>query len=119
MNCGGTMLFHHQDHEDRSSTRIPISAEDIDKMKVAHSLPRLIPDEIEEKTTWYLEYAIPFEILNEYYKLEYPESGSVWHANFYKCADQTSHPHWLTWSPVDFPRPNFHLPQFFGELTFE
>lgn len=119
MNCGGTMLFHHQDHKDRKATRIPVSEKDIGKMKVAHSLPRMIPDEIEEKTIWYLEYAIPFEILKQYYDLEAPESGSKWRANFYKCADGTSHPHWLTWSPVDFPSPNFHLPQFFGNLEFE
>lgn len=35
------------------------------------------------------------------------------------CADNTSHPHWLTWSPVDYPKPNFHLPQSFGFLEFE
>lgn len=119
MNCGGTMLFHHQDHEDRSSTRVSISNEDIAKMKVAHSLPRMIPDEIQEKTTWYLEYSIPFQVLDKYYSLETPGSGTRWKANLYKCADDTSHPHWLTWSPIDFPRPNFHLPQFFGQLVFE
>jgi len=37
-------------------------------------------------------------------------------ANFYKCADKLQHPHWLNWSPVDFPKPNFHLPQSFGVL---
>ena len=88
-------------------------------MKVAHSLPRLIPDEITEETTWYLEYAIPFDILKTYYNMEPPISGSTWRANFYKCADKTSHPHWLTWSPVDFPKPRFHLPEFFGSLLFE
>jgi len=43
----------------------------------------------------------------------------TWRANFYKCADSTSHPHWLTWSPVDHPTPHFHLPAFFGTLEFE
>ena len=42
-----------------------------------------------------------------------------WRANFYKCADRTSHPHCLTWAPVDFPVPNFHLPRSFGVLEFE
>jgi len=119
INCGGTMLFYHQDHRDQSGTRVPVSEKDMSEIKVAHSLPRMIPVEIKEKTTWYMEYAIPFEILSNYYGLQAPKSGSIWKANFYKCADGTSHPHWLTWSPVDFPKPNFHLPQYFGELEFE
>lgn len=117
MNCGGTMLFHHQDYN--QPERVNITEEDIASMKVAHTLPRLIPEEIQEKTTWYLEYSIPFKILNNYYSSETPEPGAVWRANFYKCADKTSHPHWLTWSEVEHPTPRFHLPQFFGKLVFE
>jgi hypothetical protein len=47
-----------------------------------------------------------------------PAPGVKWRANLYKCADATSHPHWLTWSKVDYNRPNFHLPDYFGELEF-
>lgn len=39
-------------------------------------------------------------------------------ANFYKCADGTRHPHYLSWAPIDEPTPAFHRPQFFGELIF-
>jgi len=117
MNCGGTMLFHHQDFNKDGS--VNISKDDISQMKVAHSMPRLIKKEIKEETTWYLEYAIPFSILTNYYNLEFPESGTVWRANLYKCADDTSQPHWLTWSKVDYPEPRFHMPEFFGTLVFE
>lgn len=40
-------------------------------------------------------------------------------ANFYKCGDKLTHPHFLSWSPVKTEEPNFHLPEFFGELEFE
>lgn len=40
-------------------------------------------------------------------------------ANFYKCGDETSEPHFISWNPIDTPKPDFHVPQFFGELTFE
>ena len=36
-----------------------------------------------------------------------PSPRAVWRVNFYKCADDTSHPHWLTWSPVELPDPKF------------
>lgn len=40
-------------------------------------------------------------------------------ANFYKCADDTAAPHFLSWNPVGTPRPDFHQPSFFGTLIFE
>ena len=39
--------------------------------------------------------------------------------NFYKCGDLTSEPHYLSWAPITFERPNFHLPAYFGNLILE
>ena len=36
--------------------------------------------------------------------------------NFYKCGDKTAHPHFVSWNPVGTPSPDFHRPEFFGEL---
>ena len=116
MNCGGTMLFHHQ--KEPRTDHILISDEDIARIEVAHSLPSVVDPEIQAPTTWTVEYRIPFNILQKYHDLTPPISGSIWRGNFYKCADESSHPHWLTWAPIDFPRPNFHLPEFFGMLRF-
>lgn len=38
--------------------------------------------------------------------------------NFYKCADDTEFPHFVSWSPIGLEQPNFHCPEFFGELYF-
>ena len=40
-------------------------------------------------------------------------------ANFYKCGDKTPEPHFLSWNPIDLPRPDFHVPQFFGYLELD
>lgn len=117
MNCGGTMLFKQRSGTDQPF--VEITNRDLKKIQVAHSMPRRVPQEITEEVTWYVEYALPFSMLANYYQLEAPEPGAIWRANLYKCADKSSHPHWLTWSPVDFPKPKFHLPQFFGKLVFE
>ena len=117
MNCGGTMLFHHQ-MEPRTNQTL-ISEQHIQQVEVAHTLPAIVDPEIDRDTTWIVEYRIPFSVLSNYHSFPTPEAGSVWRANFYKCADETSHPHWLTWAPIDFPRPNFHLPQYFGLLEFQ
>ena len=47
-----------------------------------------------------------------------PSAGQGWSANFYKCADKTSHPHWGSWAKVEVDRPAFHLPAYFGTLEF-
>ncbi|MCI0922142.1 carbohydrate-binding family 9-like protein [Sphingobacterium rhinopitheci] len=46
-------------------------------------------------------------------------TGKVFHGNFYKCGDGLPNPHFIAWNNIDHPSPNFHLPQFFGELVFE
>ena len=117
MNCGGTMLFHFQQAPGKGRIEIPKS--ECNKIKCAHSLPRIVEPEIEEPVTWTVEYCIPIALLKRYCQVITPALHAVWRANFYKCADDTSHPHWLTWSPVNFSKPNFHLPQFFGVLKFE
>lgn len=52
-------------------------------------------------------------------KIERPRPGVTWRANFCKCADDSSRPHWLTWSPVTDSEPAFHRPKYFGILEFE
>lgn len=39
-------------------------------------------------------------------------------ANLYKCGDDLSHPHFLSWQPIALPKPNFHCPEFFGQVKF-
>ena len=116
LNCGGTMLLHHQ-LEPRKD-RVVIEDEDLDKVVVVTSMPKTVFPEITEETTWTAAYHLPFDVLQKYQDLERPTEGTVWRGNFYKCAGESSHPHWLTWAEVKNPKPNFHLPQFFGMLEF-
>ncbi len=46
--------------------------------------------------------------------IKLPLSGQTWAANFTKCADKTSHPHWLSWVGVR----TFHYPRDFNRLVF-
>lgn len=40
-------------------------------------------------------------------------------ANFYKCGDNLTNPHYLSWAPVNVEQPDFHRVDFFREITFE
>jgi len=45
--------------------------------------------------------------------------GIIGKGNFYKCGDELSQSHYLVWSKIHSDKPDFHLPQFFGEIRFE
>ena len=116
-NCGGFILLHHQKIDGKDMQLIDV--DDINKMTIEHSMPQIVNPEISEPTTWTLKYAISFAMIEKYASLKKPDHGVKWMANFYKCADSTSHPHWLTWSVVENPKPEFHLPQYFSTLLFD
>lgn len=116
-NCKGIFLLGYT--KSGSEERGLVDLSDCKKITIAHSLQKDTDTEITEPTTWYIEYSIPFEMLNKYTKVDQPAKGVKWKANFYKCADKTSHPHWLTWNKVLNPVPKFHLPEYFGTLEFQ
>ena len=96
---------------------------DIDKadersIQIAHSLPKIVEPELAEKTTWTVEYRVPFALFSKYFSAPTPQPGDQWRANFYKCGDATSHPHWGSWAIVETEQPNFHQPAFFQPITF-
>ena len=117
MNCGGTMLLHFQKTPRKDSAHL--SASECADIQIAHSLPKIVDPEIDKPVVWTVEYRLPLAILDRYCGVDKPASGVVWRANFYKCGDQTSHPHWLAWSPIDIQPVDFHRPQDFGILTFQ
>ncbi len=66
------------------------------------------------KKKWNIVLGIPKTIFDQEIN-----SGRKAFANFYKCGDELPQPHFLAWNTIENPTPNFHLPQFFGELIFE
>ena len=73
----------------------------------------------EGEQEWTLPLAIPKRLYAQADLNLTSFSGRTVRANFYKCGDRTAVPHFLSWSPVGTPRPSFHEPQWFGEVTFE
>lgn len=121
-NCSGVMLIHHVlDHRREPGGPLAkfreLTIEEVKLVKIFHSLSGKIEPEITEETNWRLGFFIPFELITRITGVATPESGTIWRANFYKCADSCSHPHWASWQPVY--ELNFHLPKCFGKIKFE
>jgi len=118
-NCGGTALmqFHINVDGKRESKRIP--EEDIREVEIVASMPKIVDPEITDEVTWTIEYRIPITMLQKHSVITTPAKGVEWKANFYKIASITSNPHYITWSKVDRPIPNFHVPENFGRIIFK
>ena len=67
------------------------------------------------RKNWKQILAVPFTVFG----ISVSEiEGTTIAANFYKCGDGLPNPHFIAWNNIENPRPNFHLPEFFGELSF-
>lgn len=116
VNCGGTILCSHRTSREENVKMLETN--DCARIEIAHSLPKVVDPEITEPVTWTLEYRVPIEMLEKYTQVTRPAPGVTWGANFFKCGDKTSHPHWLTWSYIANETPDFHRPEYFGTLEF-
>ena len=65
---------------------------------------------------WDVTYELPFRLLRLFFP-DFVPSGTI-RGNFYKCGDLTEQEHYLAWNPVGADHPDFHRPEFFGELRF-
>ena len=117
VNAGGTPLIFFVTKPRKEYTRLPDTL--IQEIEIAHSLPAVVNPEITDEVTWTIECRVPLAIFKQFTNVTMPKSGVTWRANFYKTGSDTSNPHYYTWSPVSYPEPNFHLPAYFGTLTFE
>lgn len=119
INCGGTPLIHY--NAQSASVRYdPVELDNsrIEKIKIYHSLPPLVNPERTEPTTWIIEFFVPYDLFEAFVGPVAHTGGTEWRANFYKCGDATSHPHWGMWNRIP-GEPGFHQPEYFGSLKFQ
>lgn len=71
------------------------------------------PIDICDQNSWWAVELIPFSLIG----LSAPPAKLD--VNLYKCGDNLNQPHFLSWSPITLDKPNFHCPEFFGEIIFD
>jgi hypothetical protein len=72
--------------------------------------------EISGDIRWSLTLVIPLSVF--FHHKVASLAGTSFRANFYKCGDKLSNPHFVTWNPVGTEKPDYHRPEFFGTLKF-
>lgn len=61
---------------------------------------------------WRVTLLIPFHLIG----VDPDHLPEKLRGNLYKCGDLTAHPHFLSWSPIGTPQPDFHCPGYFGDF---
>jgi hypothetical protein len=119
-NCGGAFLCSYITDPERTpegfKAFVKVPAERGQTIRVRSSLPQRVEQEITAPVVWTLRFFIPLALFEHYLGPLGTLPGQVWRGNFFKCAEENSHPHWGSWSPVD--EFNFHRPSCFGALRF-
>jgi len=112
-NCIGKILIGESIDNGKDRMRLPENLlEKVDRWSSLGNSP------VENLSgDWEVSLVIPIEIF-------YPHITGTFgnvkaKGNFYKCGDLLQTPHFLSWNPIQNEKPNFHLPEFFGELLFE
>lgn len=70
----------------------------------------------EPAINWTLTVAVPIQVFGFHHFDSI--QGQKAKMNFFKCGDDLTQPHYLAWSNIVWPHPNFHLPQFFSPVEF-
>ena len=113
-NCVGTCLLSAgAARNGRESAQNSV----ISQIRRNPSLGRHPFAERKEETEWDITLVIPYTCLFKH--PDYSPTGKTIRANFYKCGDDLTVPHFVSWNPIETPRPDFHRPEFFGIVKFE
>lgn len=120
-NCGGAMLLSYIEDPTRGENGFArhemVPYELARPITLYHSMPNVVEPELKENTEWMIEYCIPFKLFEHYLGPLGRLPDQTWQGNLYKCADESSHPHWGSWSPIG-KELNFHVPEYFAPLLF-
>jgi hypothetical protein len=88
----------------------------ISKIRRKTSVGNKPVEERKGKFDWSITIAVPIDVFF-HHKISALE-GRTFRANFYKCGDMLSVPHYVTWNVVGTENPDYHQPSYFGMLKF-
>ena len=97
--------------------RIPAPAEVMQKIERWASLGTEPFEVRDEPTKWEVALRVP---ISTFFKHKFEGVGGMMaKGNVYKCGDNLPVPHFISWNPIKTKSPDFHRPEFFGQMKFE
>lgn len=116
MNCCGALLMGYgPGRNDRKLINPKLAS----RIEIATSLAGPTKDESSADKGWWLAAALPFDVIAQHASVKVaPASGTIWRANAFRCGGKTDD-QYACWSPIQTKNPDYHRPEFFGQLRFE
>lgn len=111
-NCIGTCSASSR--KGRSEDVVPFPKEAMASIERYPSIGNKPFTEMEGMFEWDLTVKIPMKLMG----IDPENLPEKIRGNFYKCADDTESMHFVSWAPIHTENPDFHRPEFFGELYF-
>jgi hypothetical protein len=109
-NCIGTCSASRR--KSRNDDVQLFDSTQMNSIKRLPSIGRRAFNEMQGMFEWELTVEIPMKLMG----IDTDNLPEKIFANFYKCADDTDSPHFVSWNPITTDSPDFHRPEFFGEL---
>lgn len=114
-NCIGTAFLGYCSNDGTSGELAPPSI--VESIKRLPSLGTIKRTKEQGLFDWTITLVIP---KTAYWKENLTGfDGVKARGNFYKCGDNLTTPHFVSWTKIETPEPSFHQPAFFGTLEFE
>lgn len=109
-NCSGVCKAsrHHKTRENYQY----LAPDEMAEIERWSSIGRRAFNELNGLFSWEVCVRIPFRLMD----IDPANLPSKILGNFYKCADATEQPHFVSWNPIQTEKPDFHRPEFFGEI---
>jgi DNA-binding beta-propeller fold protein YncE len=114
MNVNGAILDQHHPNGPGKVKGPNWNAQGI---LIATTVNGTLNDDGDQDRNWNLEVAIPFMNFAPVTGQKRPRDGDVWHLNLNRLGGKTNVQH-SQWSPGTTPKPAFHTPDTFGQVTF-
>lgn len=111
MNAIGTIKMGYGIKRNRSY----LTAIDLEDMKVVTSIKKPIIG-LHGSDHWKLYCAVPISLFEKITNRKFKGDEAI--GNFYKCGDETEFKHYGMWNIINNPKPDFHLPEYFGKIIF-
>ena len=120
LNCVGAMTAARRRGRNTDVQHLTLDELGEIKRYAPLSMESVIPFHVYSDHRWQAGMTIPLHLLyglslDEWRSKGKPVPQSIL-CNFYACADKADEPYFVSWAPIDTPKPDFHRPEFFCEL---
>jgi hypothetical protein len=112
-NCIGAINASHR--SERANKTALTDAELAQVKRFGSCGDKPLEHELDGIHSWNLLVVIPLSLIG----VSYTGQPLRLKANFYKCASKATVQHYLSWNRIETEKPDYHRPEFFGEIVLE